>query len=273
MEGLSFISGVRNLLASVATIALMTLQSYAQAPPAIGADRPGQATVPTIAIPGSVEIAMGVQIAGDQPSEGTKLQTMSLPFATARIGLLKAMELRLSGEFRSLNSTIDPALLDTTVSGVASLTVGTKIGITAEDGAIPELSLQMTMGLPVGHETFRPANLAPSFAFLIHNTLIPDALNLYVNAGAAWDGANPEGFGTYAAACYYNFTPALSAFGEFYGAMAPQLLPTHSFDGGVAYLVNNNLQFDLFGGIGLTDNATDYLISAGFGWRVIGGGE
>lgn len=269
MKRSSLVWGAHFLLVWAAAIGLIAPRSYAQAPPAIAADRPGQATVPTIAIPGSVELAMGVQLAADQPTEGVKLQTHSLPFATARIGLLKTMELRFSGEFRSLNSTVAPSISDTTVSGLASLTVGTKIGIAAEDEAIPELSLQMAIGLPVGSGTFRPASLAPSFAFLLHSTVVPDALNLYANAGAAWDGANPEGFGTYAAALYYNITPAFSTFGEFYGAMAPQLLPTHSFDGGFAYLLNNNLQLDLFGGIGLAGNVADYSVSAGFAWRVI----
>lgn len=256
----------------VAATMLMASRGYAQPLPPIAADRPGQATVPTIAVPGTVELAMGMQLAGDQPTEGVKSQTLSVPFATARIGVLKTMELRLSGEFRQLNSTIAPSLPDTTVSGLASFTVGTKIGIAAEDGALPELSLQMAMAIPAGHQMFRPASLAPSFALLAHSTLAPDALNLYLNAGAAWDGASTEGFGTYAAALYYNITPAFSAFGELYGTMAPQLLPTYSLDGGVAYLVNNNLQVDLFGGVGLSNNAADYLVSAGFAWRVVGGG-
>lgn len=262
---------IATAIAAVASILLFPLLGRAQELPAIAADRPGQAAVPAIAATGTVEIAMGMQLAGDAPTTGASMRATSLPFAAARIGLLKTMELRLGGEFRSLNSKIDPANLDTTISGLASVTVGTRIGITPEAGAIPELSFQMTLGLPVGQGAFRSASVAPSFAFLLHNTLIPDVLNTYANAGAAWDGTAPEGVGTYAAAIYYNITPALSTFGEFYGAMAPQLPPSHSIDGGFAYLVNNNLQLDLFGGVGLTNNAADYMVSAGFAWRVIAG--
>ena len=125
----------------------------------ISTDRPGQSTPPGILTPGYVHLEAGFQLAGDKTGEGnTEITTQALsePAGLIRIGLLKTMELRISTEFRSVKTTFGgSAGGDTTISGLVGISLGTKVGISQEDGAIPETALLLTLGLPeIGSEAF-----------------------------------------------------------------------------------------------------------------------
>ena len=63
-------------------------------------------------------------------------------------------------------------------------------------------------------------------------------------------------------------TAAWGAYIELFG-FAPQFNQAeHSIDGGFTYLINNNCLADLSIGFGLTSNAPDYFLSAGFSFRI-----
>jgi hypothetical protein len=64
-------------------------------------------------------------------------------------------------------------------------------------------------------------------------------------------------------------TDKLGCFVEFFGD-----IPTgsnggsaNSFDGGFTYLIADNLQLDVFSGVGLSGDADDWFIGAGFSIR------
>jgi hypothetical protein len=60
--------------------------------------------------------------------------------------------------------------------------------------------------------------------------------------------------------------PNLGVFIENYGNL--QQSDFDSFlDGGIAYLINNNLQLDLYSGFGKNDEVKDFFVSAGISWR------
>jgi hypothetical protein len=253
---------------------LLTLPAFgfSQEVPTMSTDRPGQSTPPGILTPGSVQLEAGLQLTGDKTGEGNAeiaTKTLSIPAGLVRIGMLKTMELRLSTEFRSVTTTVGgSAGSDTTVSGLAGISLGTKVGITQEDGAIPETALLLMLGLPeIGNENFRPASVAPSFLLAMRNGL-SSSLNLYYNIGAYWDGATPSGTGQYGLSLGASLSNSLSAFGELYGNLKTGAAPLHAADAGVALVVAPNFQLDLSGGAGITSNAPDYFISAGISLRL-----
>ena len=130
--------------------------------PSISTDRPGQATPPAIAPPGYVQMEIGAQLASDASDGGPTTRILSTPQALIRVGLLPTMELRVQGEFRTTTISIEGAA-DQSHGGLAGLAIGTKVGITAERGAIPEMALGVTLGLPAGDSLYRAQSVAPSF--------------------------------------------------------------------------------------------------------------
>ena len=72
--------------------------------------------------------------------------------------------------------------------------------------------------------------------------------------------------GTYSLAVQYEFVwcPV-----EFYGDIPLNAsgTPANSFDTGFTYLIRDNLQFDIAGGIGLSDDADDWFVGAGVSYR------
>jgi hypothetical protein len=253
-----------------AMLLIAAIPARAQQPTTIpiSADRPGQATPPSIMLPGCAQLEAGVQLASDKVGEGSRsvtTQTLSAPGALLRIGMLKSMELRLSTEYRSVQPDQGPTIA---TSGVVGASIGTKLGVAQEEGAIPETAFLLTLGLPkIGSENFRPASVAPSFTFLMRNTLSNSA-SLYYNLGAFWDGTNPSGTGFYALSLGASLAGDLSGFAEVYGTMATGVRPAHAVDAGLSYIVVPNLQLDAFGGVGISPNAADYFVNAGLSVRL-----
>jgi hypothetical protein len=262
---------------------LMTAMSIARGQetnksPTISPDRPGQSTPPDILLPGYLQVEAGLQLTGDKAgAEGAGMtRTLSLPGLLVRIGMLTSMELRFSTEFRSVKTTIPGSTIgpitisesDTTSSGLAGLWVGTKIGITQENGAVPETAFLLTLGLPeIGSKSFRPVAVAPDFMFLMRNAL-SNSVSLYYDIGASWDGVTPAGTGLYTLSLGAAFSERLSGFAEVYGSLKTGVQPLHAADAGVAFLTAGNLQLDLSGGVGISENAPDYFISAGISLRL-----
>lgn len=252
------------LLAVVMAVPAISVQ--AQKPvPGISTDRPGQTTPPAIVPSGYVQMELGGGMAQDEVADVTT-KTLSTPSVLVRIGLLERMELRVGTDYRSVNSS--SAGSDTTISGLAGVTLGTKIGITGEDGAIPEASFVMTLALPeVGSEAFRPVNLAPNLAISTRTTL-SGSWSLYANLGEAWDGLNSAGTGFYSLLVGGTLTGDLGGFAELYGSFASSVDPTHAVDAGLSYVAASNLQFDIYGGVGLNRKATDFFVNLGVSLRL-----
>ena len=66
-----------------------------------------------------------------------------------------------------------------------------------------------------------------------------------------------------------SITDELSGFAEFFGdaGLSRSGGPRNSFDTGLTYLLQDNLQLDFAGGIGLSEEADDWFITAGFSYR------
>jgi len=260
------------LIVAIATVIMLMaallmahpVRAGAQEIPTISTDRPGQSTSPSILIPGSIQIEGGVQLAGDGP-EGATTRTLGAPQLLLRLGVLPALELRLQGELRHVR--MEGSGGETTERGIAGVALGTKIGITPERGAIPEMALGVTLGLPVGEDAFRAAAIAPAF-YLATRSGLGTTLNLYTNIGGAWDGTSGAGSGFYTAALWNAFSEKVSGFVEIYGALASGAAPSHAADAGLSYIVHPAIQLDLSGGTGITGSATDYFINGGISLRL-----
>lgn len=255
------------LLPALAAMTLLNARAQeAGDEPAISTDRPGQATTPSIVRPGDIQIEAGFIIQGDKPDDISSITTLRYPATLIRIGILPMVELRLTGEYldESIHDSSDA--LTARRSGITASAIGTKVAIAPEEGARPEIGFLVQLGLPVGDEALRPRFVAPMLVLALRNA-IGERFNLYYNVSGSWNGIDAAATGGYAGLLSAALASDLSGFVELYGTFAPLSTPLHALDAGFSCVISPDFQIDLFGGIGLTENAPDYFMSGGISLR------
>ena len=102
-------------------------------------------------------------------------------------------------------------------------------------------------------------------------------LSAGINLAAAWECEKDEHGNrhmhaviAYSAVLGISMTDRLGSFVEFFGDVPvnPGRKPANLVDGGFTFLVRDNFQLDLAGGIGLTDAAEDWFVGVGISYRI-----
>lgn len=184
------------------------------------------------------------------------------PTLLLKYGISKTFELRLNTDFATYqNNGVNEFL-------VLPIAVGVKIAISEEKGLIPKTAFIGHLKIPTGGESDLAATyFAPSFRFTMQHTL-SEKISLGYNLGTEWSGVTAEAIFIYTITSAIGLSETWGAYIELFG-FAPRFnRAEHSVDGGFTYLLNNNCQADLSFGFGLTPNAPDYFISAGFSFRI-----
>jgi hypothetical protein len=226
--------------------------------PSIETDRPDQTECPHIVPAKHFQLESGFNYEYVNKDE----QNYIYPTALWKYGVNDHFELRLITESVSNRSNkINKA-------GIMPVEIGFKVKITEEKGILPKTSLISHISIPhISSKNFRTTYYAPNFRFTMLHTL-SNKLTLSYNLGAEWDGEHPEPIFIYTLAPAYSFTDRLGAYIELYG-FAPQLnRANHRTDGGIIYLVKNNIQLDVSGGFRITDNAPQYYGALGLSIRL-----
>lgn len=191
----------------------------------------------------------------------------SYPETIFRYGLLADwLELRLGANYATEISSNDK------VYGAEDLYLGCKIGLTAQDGWLPEMALVPQGTIPSGASEFTSGRTLPGINWLYGwdiNDFLSFAGSTQVNRSRndsaelydAW--AQSFTFG-------YTLTERVGAYTEWIG-LAPSdsnRAPTeHYFDGGFTFGASDDVQFDVRGGKGLNDSASDYFVGVGMSIR------
>lgn len=239
---------------------------------AIITDRPDQTEAPTLTPVGFIQIEIGAQTEFDKNKENREESQNTLFNTTLwKYGVSKNIELRLiteyAGEKIKYNAFDNSTKTTSLYSGFNPISVGTKIAIQKEHGIIPDISLISHLELPYfGAERYKPKNIIPRFRFLFAHTL-NDRFTFSYNLGAEWESESTATTGIYTASLGISLIKNLSMFVEGYGFLRENTAPDHRLDGGFTYVIKNNVQLDCSGGIGLTENAPDYFVSAGLSFR------
>jgi hypothetical protein len=118
-----------------------------------------------------------------------------------------------------------------------------------------------------GSSDFDILNMASDMRFALGWT-VTERISIGGNIGASWNVYVPGGSGFYSAVVGISILKWMNGFVEVYGWLPEDQLPDHRFDGGLTFPVRRNLQFDVSGGIGLSDISPDYFVNAGFAWRI-----
>ncbi|MFM2386916.1 MAG: hypothetical protein RL660_1673 [Bacteroidota bacterium] len=254
----------KTLRLSLLLLSLYTTALAQKAPdinlPSIATDRPDQTESPILVPKGWFQIEAGAWTENLTP-KGTagKLMSTTTPTILTKYGVNKNFELRLITEF---NKT------DGLEAGITPITVGFKHKLLEEKGIQPQTSVICHLGIGnTGGKDLKTPYTAPSFRFLMSHSL-SDRLNFSYNLGGEWNGITPGGNAIYTASFAYAFSKRLGGFLESYGFMPKGFKNNdHRADAGITYLLNNNHQLDVSGGLGLTKYSPSYFVSCGYSFR------
>lgn len=239
-------------------------------------DRPDQTESPIVVVPGKLQIETGFLYTG-----GDETRALALPMTLFRIGTTRRFELRF--EFAGLEKDFVAR-----EDGLSDIAIGGKIRLWDEKGWLPEAALLFGTTLPIGEEGFSSERLDPDFRFSFAHT-ISDRVGIGYNLGMTWETSEEVGSArlrylltgkeeidrdtgalfNYTLTAGIGLTDKLGMFIEAFGDVPFNTTtgPAHYLDGGFTWAPLPNLQFDLSGGVGLSDAADDYFAGAGVSFR------
>ena len=235
---------------SIAILFTIAYISSAQEQNPIVTDRPTQSASSSVVPKGSflAEYGFLFESAGD-------VSNITFANLLVRAGLLDGVEFRVTQNI--LRSEND--LTGESETGLSPLTLGTKIHLLKENGALPQTSIIGQVTLTNGKEVFSPDEAIPEVRLNFSNTL-SDAFSLGYNLGMAFPEDNTQTL--YTVVLGYAFSPGWTFFAEPYGFFQDGA-SDHRFNTGLIYLLSDNIQFDVSAGVGLSDISPDSFV--GFG--------
>ncbi len=231
--------------------------AYSQELISIQADRPDQTESPYTTPKGWIQGEAGFS----QENIEDNYSSFSHPSLLLKYGLSERFE------FRLITESVTEKIFTKRMSGLLPVTVGFKVSICEEKGILPKTSLLGHLSIPgFASENFKAPYYAPSFRFTMQHTL-SNRVSLSYNLGAEWDGETPEPTFIYTLTTGIGITSKLGSYLEVYGFAPQQHSADHRIDGGLTYLVTNDLLLDISGGVGISPNAPDNYFAAGVSYR------
>ncbi len=234
-------------------------------------DRPDQTESSEVVQAGRVQVEIGFTRSIDDEAS-VETTTDSGPETLVRIGLARNFELRLG--FAGYQwEEVDPDGAPIVESdGPADTNIGFKLKLADEKGQRPAIALIAGTTLPTGDTEFSTDDPDPAFRVTFANTLT-DRLSIGYNAGVAWaseEDADRLSRFEWTAALGITATDRIGLYVELFGdaALSDSGGPANSFNGGLTWLVRDNVQLDLAVGIGLSDAADDGYAGVGVSFRL-----
>ena len=234
----------------------------------IATDRPGNGNAATTVPQWAFQVEGSANYALERGPMGGDMHQLTFP-TLIRFGLLPIFELRVGSSLLGIDG--NPPTGQKTAHPTDT-SVGLKVQVLANDGAVPAFSLMTDVFLPSGRAPFTNDAVVPDMRAALAWSL-PAGFGLLLNAGI---DVPDDGVGRFARAITvvnvgYAFPFAqrrLSVFVEYYG-----LLPLADRDAiiqvdwGAAFRITRDTQVDFYAQHGLTDAATDFQIALGFSAR------
>lgn len=220
-------------------------------------DRPDQTETPATVPAKYIQVENGFLFEKTNQTESL----FTFPSSLWKYGVNDKFELRIITEL------ISRKIANVTQTGLMPITVGFKTALLQEKGIVPKTSFigHITTS-NVGSKQFYTKYIAPAFRFVMQHTL-SQKMSLSYNLGAEWDGENAAQTYLYTVTTGASFNDKLGGYVELYGFLPKDEKAEHSFDGGLTYLINNDLMIDLSGGFGVTPNAPKHYIALGLSYR------
>lgn len=242
-------------------------------PKPLESDRPDFTEASSTVGRGRIQLEGGYTYFRDR-AEGNTKHSHSYPEMLLRIGLFADwFEFRVGQNFGT--DLINAGGLRHNEHMADDLYLGTKLALTEQKKALPEMAVILQMTVPSGGENSSANRVLPGVNLLYGWDVIEDCLSIggSTQANRSVDDARHS----YVEAAQsltvgYTLTKKLGAYTEWFaliptGAVAPDFGPQHYFDGGFTYKVTDNLQLDIRAGVGLNRHADDFFVGSGFAVR------
>jgi len=216
-------------------------------------DRPDQTESSSTIPKGSLQIEAGVLIESSKNDVFSERQILA-PTVLWRYGVTKGFELRALTQFESIKNK----LTDETYDGISDLEVGTKIQLLRKEGVNTEIAFLSHIVIPTASQELTNDKLGTINKLSISHS-ISEAIGLGYNVGYDYFG---EGNGnvTYSLAFGIGLGNNFGMYLEPYGALLDIEKHEASFDAGITYLPQENLQLDISYGTGLNHNMNYFSV-------------
>lgn len=243
----------------------------------ISTDRPDFTETPDAVPYGHVQLESGYTFTYDK-EKNVRVRSHTAPEFLLRIGIVKDLELRIGWEGYTYYNTRQPierrsgrtVMESEWDQGSNDLTLGSKVKFLEQDGLIPHLGLITEISVPSGSANVSSGDVDPG-AVLCWSYDLTDRWIVAGNVGFFVPTSDQGRFfqTTNSIATAYSLTDQLGVFVEYYG-LYPNDKGTdcaHTVNGGFTYLITDNLQLDWRIGMGLNEEADDFLTGVGLSWR------
>ncbi|MBK9328797.1 MAG: transporter [Sphingobacteriales bacterium] len=224
----------------------------------ISTDRPDQTETPEVVPFKYFQMEMGFNIESQR-----KELSFVHPTILWKAGIFKSTEIRLITDVGTIKDDSGKYRV-----GLAPVQLGFKTAICEERKARPKISFIAHLAIPyISTKNQRTKYFAPNFRFSLDHTL-KNNISLGYNIGMEWNGDSPNPAFIYTLANGFNLSDKWYLYYEFFGDFPVNAISTHSFDAGLAYLIKNNMQFDISGGFQLYPFIKGWYASLGYSFRV-----
>jgi hypothetical protein len=236
--------------------------SFSQFSETIVSDRPGQSNSPNTVGKMVLQLQTGLQVGGGN-ADNYKRNDFELP-AFIRFGITDKIELQTLWGFK--NSSAERFDTEFKSSGLNMANFGLRFNIFEETEKAPALGFEFVYKTRMISKDYKPDHPSTKFNIMASKGF-SNLISITANLGADFDGegAQPDGF--YTLNLVLSMNDQLSVFFENYGNFNGDYFNTF-FDFGGAYILNDDLQLDLYGGFGYNDDTFDYFVSGGVSYRI-----
>jgi Putative MetA-pathway of phenol degradation len=215
----------------------------------------------------TAQLEMGYTYSYDHNGTDKSLEH-SIPETLLRYGVFEDwLELRVAWNYA------DGGENGINANGADDLYLGFKIGLTPQEGVLPEMALIPQMTVPTGDSELTADEVRPGLNW-IYGWEINDTIS---TAGSTQFNRSLDGTGNAYTEWAQSWTIAyalhdrVGAYTEWYGLFpsgAAGVDPENYLNGGFTYLINNDVQLDVRAGTGLNSAAVDYFVGTGISIRV-----
>lgn len=182
-----------------------------------------------------------------------------------RFGILETLEISTLIDYQYHEKKFETET--TYQSGIRNLQLGFRYHINDQKGWMPATAFQMRLKMPGISKDYESKYIAPIMVF-VANWGLPKKMSIATNWVLAYNGNDAIPTGKYVLHFGFPIYKKLKGFIENYGQLKESVFESR-FDGGFAYLINNNIQLDLYGGYGNNNGVQDYFVNTGISWRIV----
>ena len=155
-----------------------------------------------------------------------------------------------------------------TVQSTYPLALGTKILLVKDHPGLPDMTFVSFVKLPfTSQSSANKAYWSPIFLMAFQNKF-GEKFKLEYNAGIQQEAYSSEWFWLVNASLHYKIIEKLEIFTEYYAQYINHEQPSHNLGGGIAYQLNNILEFYLSTGSTIYDEDQNHFFNGGVAFRL-----